>query len=116
MKPIGPYSPFVKVKDFVFTSGQLPVNPQTGTIADDNIEGQLRQALYNLSEVIKESGAALKNIVKVNLYLTSLNNFTRVNEVYQEFFGIYCPARTCVQVAKLPKDALVEVDAIAVIA
>lgn len=115
MKPVGPYSPFVKVHNIVFSSGQLPMDPRTGNIVVDDIEGQTYQALQNLLSVIQESGATLQDIVKVNLYVTSLEKFPTVNQIYQNFFGGHLPARTCVQVAKLPKDAMIEVDAIAVI-
>lgn len=114
MKPIGPYSPYIKIGNLIFTSGQLPVNPQTGSLENDDIESQTRQALNNLLDVIRESGAKPENIVKLNLYLADMEHFARVNDIYQNFFSPVYPARTCVQVSRLPKDALVEVDAIAV--
>lgn len=105
MKPVGPYSPFVKVGNLIFTSGQLPIESRTGNIVDGGIAGQTRQALENLQSIIQESGATLQDVVKINIYVTSLEEFPVINQIYQDFLGSHLPARTCIQVAKLPKDA-----------
>jgi 2-iminobutanoate/2-iminopropanoate deaminase len=115
MKPIGPYSPFVKVGNMVYTSGQLPIDPHTGDIVDGEMEEQARQALQNMLDIIQESGSALQDVAKVNLYVTDLEKFPAVNAIYQNFFGNHLPARSCVQVAKLPRNAMIEVEAILVL-
>jgi len=111
-KAIGPYSQAVKTGNLLFVSGQLPVNPKTGLFASNDIEGQTRQCLVNIAEIIKASGYTKEEIVKCGVYLQNLNDFSAMNVVYQEFFGLHKPARVTVEVSRLPKDALIEIDAI----
>jgi 2-iminobutanoate/2-iminopropanoate deaminase len=111
---IGPYSQAIGISELIFTSGQLPINNETGKIADDDIEEQTKQSLTNLSEILKAAGSDLTKVLKTTVYLSDMKNFDKMNEIYKTFFkvGSY-PARTAIQVARLPKDALVEIEAIA---
>lgn len=109
---IGPYSQAVKAGNVLFVSGQLPINPATGVMAGDNITVQTRQSLSNLQSIIAAAGMGLNHVVKVTVYLSDMNDFTAMNEVYATFFTADFPARAAIQVARLPKDALVEIDAI----
>lgn len=110
---IGPYSQGVAAGGFVFTSGQLPMDPETGAMAAPDIEVQTRQVLRNLQAVLEAGGAGLEDVVKTTVYLKDMEDFARMNAVYQEFFTGTFPARSAFQVARLPKDALVEVEAVA---
>lgn len=111
---IGPYSQGVLFSKFVFTSGQLPLNPNTKALSEGGVKEQTQQALFNLKEVLEEGGASLESVVKTTCYLKDINDFNEFNEVYESFFGKKVPpARSCIQVAQLPKDALVEIEAIA---
>ncbi len=114
-KAIGPYSQGIKAGNIVYTSGQLPMNPQTGKLVQDNIKSETRQVLTNLKEVLAEGGAALTDVVKVNVYIKDMNQFGEINEVYAEFFNEHKPARACVEVARLPLDVNVEIEAVAII-
>jgi 2-iminobutanoate/2-iminopropanoate deaminase len=110
---IGPYSQAVRTGDLLFCSGQIPLEPTTGELVKEDIEGQARRCLENLAAVAESAGGALANAVRCTVYLTDMNDFTRVNEVYGEFFGgDLPPARAAVGVAALPKGADVEIDAI----
>jgi 2-iminobutanoate/2-iminopropanoate deaminase len=110
---IGPYSQAMKVGDLLFCSGQIPLEPSTGELVKDDIEGQARRCLLNLSAVAEAAGGSLANAVRCTVYLTDMADFARVNEVYAEFFGgDDPPARVAVAVAGLPKGADVEIDAI----
>jgi 2-iminobutanoate/2-iminopropanoate deaminase len=111
---IGPYSQAVKAEDFLFVSGQLPIDPATGKMVDNNITAQTRQSLTNLQAVLVAAGMDLENVVKVNVSLANINDFTAMNEVYATYFTKNFPARIAIQVACLPKNALVEIEAIAV--
>ena len=111
---IGPYSQGLKVGNFVFVSGQIPVNPETGVMAE-GIEAQAKQSLTNLQNILKEAGLSLNNVVKTTVFLSDLNDFATVNAVYETFFAAPYPARSCVQVAGIPKGAKVEMECIAVI-
>ncbi|HWR11681.1 MAG TPA: RidA family protein [Rectinemataceae bacterium] len=111
---IGPYSQGVKVDDFLFISGQLPIDPATGALVQNDISIQTRRALDNLKAVVEACDLHMPDIVKVTVYLMDMDDFNSMNEVYKEFFTIDYPARIAVQVARLPKNALVEIDAIAV--
>ncbi len=111
---IGPYSQAIKANGFVYVSGQLPIDPKTGEFASDEIKGQTRQSLTNLSEILKEAGTSLENAIKLNVYLKDMNTFADMNSVYAEFFTADFPARAAVEVARLPKDALVEIEAVAI--
>jgi 2-iminobutanoate/2-iminopropanoate deaminase len=110
---IGPYSQAVRTGDLLFCSGQIPLEPTTGELVKDDIEGQTRRCLMNLSAVAEAAGGSLANAVRCTVYLTDMNDFARVNEVYGEFFGGGDPpARVAVAAAALPKGADVEIDAI----
>lgn len=111
---IGPYSQAIKKGNFIFVSGQLPVNPQTGEIPKNIIE-QTKQSLSNVKEILKATGASLEDVVKTTVFLKDLSHFTEVNEVYGEFFTDNYPARSCVEVSRLPKDASVEIEVIAIL-
>lgn len=110
---IGPYSQGVKAGNMVFISGQLPIHPETG-VMPEKVEEQAKQSLENLKNILAEAGLTMNHIVKTTVFLKDLNNFTVVNEIYQSCFGDGYPARSAVQVARLPKDAEVEIEAIAV--
>jgi 2-iminobutanoate/2-iminopropanoate deaminase len=111
---IGPYSQGIKANGFVFVSGQLPVDPITGELLTE-IAAATRQSLTNLAAVFAASGCTMDQVVKTTVFLSDLKNFTAMNEVYSEFFKTNPPARSTVQVAALPKGAVVEIEAIAVI-
>jgi len=110
---IGPYSQGMKAGELLFCSGQVPLEPSTGELVKEDIEGQARRCLQNLSAVAEAAGGSLANAVRCTVYLTDMGDFARVNEVYAEFFGgDDPPARVAVAVAGLPKGADVEIDAI----
>lgn len=110
---IGPYSPALKVGNLIFASGQVPVDPRTGKMIEGDIEAQTRRALENLKAVLKPYSIGLENVVKATIFLKDMNNFSRVNKVYGEYFKEKFPARSCVEVSRLPKDAEIEIEAIA---
>lgn len=110
---VGSYVHAVKTGDIVFTSGQLGLIPETGQLPE-GIEAQARQAMENLKTVVEAAGMSMANIVKTTVFLADINDFAKVNVIYAEYFTSNAPARSCVQVAALPKDGLVEVEAIAV--
>lgn len=110
---IGPYSQGVIVGDFVYTSGQIPLNPVTGELVTD-IKLATKQSMENIKAILEEAGTSLNNVVKTSIFLKDLNDFEAVNEVYGTYFIENKPARSCMQVAKLPKDAVIEIEAIAV--
>lgn len=110
---IGPYSQGIKVGNLVFTSGQIPLDPATGTFPE-GIQAQARQSLTNVKAILAEAGASMDQVIKTTVFLKDMNDFAAMNEVYATFFteGKY-PARSAVEVARLPKDVLVEIEAIA---
>ena len=111
---IGPYSQGIKAGSLIITSGQLPIDPATGAFPA-TIEEQTRQSLTNCKAVLEAAGAAMENVIKTTVFLSDMNNFGAMNEVYAEFFGEGgYPSRSAVEVARLPKDALVEIEVIAV--
>lgn len=110
---IGPYSQAVVAGDFIFTSGQIPIDKDTKMIAGDGIEEQTQAALNNLSEVLKEAGTDLCSVVKTTVYLKDMRDFATMNKVYAGFFCEESPARSCVEVADLPMGVKVEIEAIA---
>ena len=114
-KAIGPYFPVTAFGDLIFVSGQIPINPQTGNIDQDNIEWQTHQVMKNLKNAVEGSDSSLNLVTKATILLTDLNNFGKVNDIYASYFeqGRY-PARVCYQVSALPRGSLVEIDAIAV--
>ncbi len=115
-KAIGPYSAGIRSGQLVFTAGQLGIAPQTGEIVSGGIEAETRQALTNLAHVLEAGGASLNDVVKTTVFLRDINDFSRMNGVYAEFFTQNPPARSAVQVAALPKGGAVEIEAVAVIA
>ena len=110
---IGPYSQGVDGGGIVITSGQLPIDVSTGAFAEGGIAGQTRQSLENVRAVLAQAGLGLENVIKTTVFLKNMNDFTAMNEVYAGFFPCEPPARSAVEVARLPKDALVEIEAIA---
>ena len=110
---IGPYSQGIEGGSIVITSGQLPVDPVTGAFAEGGIAGQTRQSLTNVQAVLAQAGLTMENIIKTTVFLKDMNDFAAMNEVYATFFPENPPARSAVEVARLPKDAMVEIEAIA---
>lgn len=111
-KAIGPYSQAVLVDDTLYVSGNIPVNPQTGDVAD-GIVNQSKQVFENMKAVLNEAGMDFENVVKTTAFLTDLSDFATFNEIYASYFVAPYPARSCVEVGKLPKNVLVEVECIA---
>lgn len=109
-----PYTPGIIAGDYVFVSGQIPVDPATGAIVEGDFEDRVRRCIQNVGAVLEQAGSDLDHVVKVVVFLTDMKNFARMNQVYGEFWGEVKPARSCVQVAGLPLDADVEVEAIAI--
>ena len=109
---IGPYSQVVIVGDFVYTSGQIPINPATGVMETD-IKNATKQSMENVKAILEAAGTSLEKVIKTSIFLKDLNDFAVVNEIYGTYFSENPPARSCVQVAKLPKDAVIEIEAIA---
>jgi len=111
---IGPYSQAVKTAGgMLFVSGQIPLVPATGAVVEGGIEAQTTQVLDNLKAIVTAAGYSLADVVKTTVYITDMGNFGKVNEIYGKYFTDNCPARVCVEVSKLPKDVLVEIDVIA---
>lgn len=108
---IGPYSQAIEVNGMVFTSGVIPVNPATGVIPE-SVEAQATQAFTNLTNLVEASGAAMSQVVKTTVFIKEMNDFGKINEIYAKFFKEPYPSRSCVEVARLPKDVLLEVEAI----
>lgn len=111
---IGPYSQAIKANGFVFVSGQLPVVPVTGQFATGGIAAQTKQSLENVKAILLQAGSTLDDVVKATVFIKDMNDFSAVNNVYAEYFTKDCPARACFEVARLPKDALVEIEVIAI--
>lgn len=112
---IGPYSQAVKAGEFVFVSGQIPIDPATGSFVSEDVAEQTEQVFKNLSAVLKAAGSSLENVVKTTVFLADMNDFARMNDVYAQYFTGNYPARATVQAARLPKDARVEIEAIALL-
>lgn len=110
---IGPYSQAIKAGGMIFISGQIPVNPATNEIPAD-VEAQTRQVLENLTAILKSQGLGMDAVVKTSVFIKDMNDFGKINTIYGEYFKNDPPARACVEVARLPKDVLVEIEAIAV--
>ena len=111
---IGPYSQGVDGGSVVITSGQLPIDPATGAFAEGGIAGQTRQSLENIKAILAQAGLGMENVIKTTVFLKDMNDFAAMNEAYAAFFPAEPPARSAVEVARLPKDARVEIEAIAV--
>ena len=112
---IGPYSQAVKVGNLVYTSGQLAINVATGELINDDIKKATAQSLDNVKAILAEAGTSLDKVVKTLVFLKDMNDFAEMNEVYAQYFNTNPPARSCVQAAKLPKDAIVEIEVIAIV-
>jgi len=111
--PIGPYSQAIRAGDYLFLSGQIPLDPATGQIVEGGIAPATERAIRNLAAVLEAAGGSLDRVVKVTVYLKDLNDFAAMNEVYARFFGSSRPARACVECSRLPRDVPVELDAVA---
>ena len=112
---IGPYSQAVKTETMVFISGQLAFDPATGNLITDDIKAEARQAMNNLKTILEASGSSLEKVVKTTLFIKNMDDFPLINEVYGEFFIVDFPARACVEVARLPRDAHFEIEAVALL-
>jgi 2-iminobutanoate/2-iminopropanoate deaminase len=112
---IGPYSQGTRVGNLVYTSGQLPIDMATGELVTDDVKKATEASLNNVKAILEEAGTSLSNVVKTLVFVKDMNDFAAVNEVYSKFFTENYPARSCVEVAKLPKDALVEIEVIATV-
>ncbi|MGB5985492.1 MAG: RidA family protein [Desulfobacterales bacterium] len=112
---IGPYSQAVKTDSLVFVSGQLPLNPETGDLVTDDIAAETRQSMENLKAILEAAGSGMDRVVKATVFIADMDDFPAINAVYGEYFQGDPPARACVEVARLPKDARVEVEAVALL-
>ena len=110
---IGPYSQAIEVNGFVYTSGQLPINPETGEFAGSDIKSQTEQSLKNVKAILEEAGFTMQNVVKTTVFLADMADFAAMNEVYSSYFSEPYPARSAVAVKTLPKAALVEIECVA---
>jgi 2-iminobutanoate/2-iminopropanoate deaminase len=113
---IGPYSQAIKVGNIIFTSGQIPIDPANGQVVEGGVAEQTARVMANLQAVLSAAGASLDDVVKTTLYIKDMNDFGVINEVYSRYFAKEPPARSCVEVARLPKNVLVEIEAVAVVA
>ena len=114
-KALGPYSAGIRIGSLVFTAGQLGIIPSTGDLASGGVEAETRQALENISAILLAAGTSIAQVVKTTVFLRDMNDFSRMNNIYAEFFVTPYPARSTIQVAALPKGAAVEIEAIAII-
>ena len=110
---IGPYSQAIEVNGMVYTSGVIPVNPATGEIVE-GVEAQAKQAIGNLINLVEAAGSSADKVIKTTVFIKNMNDFGKINEIYATFFKEPYPARSCVEVARLPKDVLMEIEAVAV--
>ncbi|KRU25183.1 reactive intermediate/imine deaminase [Clostridium sporogenes] len=112
---LGAYSQAIKIGELLFTSGQIPLDPATGELISDDIKKATERSMENLKAVLEEAGTSFEKVVKTVIFIKDMNDFAAVNEVYAKYFKENPPARSCVQVGKLPKDALVEIELVAMI-
>lgn len=110
---IGPYSQAIEANGFVFASGQIPVNPETGEIPE-GIEAQAEQVMKNVKNLLEAAGTSVDQVVKTSVFIKNMDDFATINGIYAKYFAKDCPARSCVEIARLPKDVLLEMEAIAV--
>lgn len=113
-KAIGPYSQAVKVDNLLFVSGQIPIDPSNNQLAEGSIEELTKLVLFNMKNILAEAGFKLTDVAKVTIYLKNMDDFSKVNGIYEEFFGGHKPARAVVEVSRLPKDVSIEMECIAV--
>lgn len=111
---IGPYSQAIEVNGMIYTSGMIPINPETGELVTGSVEEQAKQALSNLKALVEASGSSMDKVVKTVVFIKDMNDFAKINSVYETFFTAPYPARSCVEVARLPKDVAIEVEAITI--
>ena len=112
---IGPYSQAVLVNGMLFTSGVIPIDPETNTLVEGDVTVQARQAIGNLKNLIEASGSSMDKVGKTTVFIKDMNDFGKINDIYKDFFTSDFPARSCVEVARLPKDVLIEIEAIATV-
>jgi len=112
-KAIGPYSQAIKFENLLFISGQIAINPQTNQLINGGIEEQTKQVMENIKAILQEAGLTFDNVIKTTIYLKDINDFVKVNEIYGSYFKEHKPARATVEVSRLPKDALIEIEVIA---
>jgi 2-iminobutanoate/2-iminopropanoate deaminase len=112
---IGPYSQAIRIGQFIYTSGQIALNPADGTLVGDNVQTQTQQVMHNLQAVLASAGTSLDNVVKTTVFLASMSDFQAMNAIYATYFGEPAPARSTVAVAELPRKALVEIECVALI-
>lgn len=112
---IGPYSQAVLVNGMLFTSGVIPIDPETNTLVEGDVTVQARQAIGNLKNLIEASGSSMDKVVKTTVFIKDMNDFGKINDIYKDFFTSDFPARSCVEVARLPKDVLIEIEAFATV-
>lgn len=110
---IGPYSQAVEINNMVYTSGVIPINPEDGTLLNGDIKVQAERVLKSLSALLEDSGTSMSQVIKTTVFIKNMEDFSSMNEVYSQYFTVNCPARSCVEVARLPKDVLIEIEAIA---
>ena len=115
-EPIGPYSQAIQLDNLIFASGQVAIDPETGNLINGDVKIQTKRVLENLRAVLEEAGASLDTVVKTTIYLKQMDDFAVVNEIYAGYFNRSLPARSTVEVARLPKDVLIEIDCIAHVA
>lgn len=113
-KAIGPYSQAVQANNFIFVSGQIPFVPETMEIISDDVQQQTRQSIENLKAILDSKNIDLSSVVKCTVFIKDMNDFGKINEIYEEYFGKIKPARACIEVARLPRDVKVEIEAIAI--
>jgi len=112
--PVGPYSQAVKMKELLYTAGQIGINSSTGIMVQDSIESETRQVLDNLKAILEEGGSSLEKVLKVTVFIINMSDFARINEIYGQYFTSQAPARSCIEVRALPKGARIEIEALAV--
>ena len=110
---IGPYSQAIEVNGMIFTSGVIPIDPATNTLVEGDITVQAKQAIGNLKALLEEAGSSCQDVIKTTVFIKNMDDFGKVNEIYASYFTSDFPARSCVEVARLPKDVLIEIEAIA---
>lgn len=111
---IGPYSQAIEVNGMIYTSGMIPINPQTGELVTGSVEEQAKQALSNLKALVEASGSSMDKVVKTVVFIKDMEDFGKINAIYETFFAAPYPARSCVEVARLPKDVAIEIEAITI--